>query len=246
MSSSSDLETGITQQIIKRKTKSTKKKKTEQTAVIPADHGENEGDGPHWAYEPPEGAVLLDHTVDVGAFEWDTIKDDENTEIWLIRAPDSIKAKHLEGLEVDPPSSSRTARVGGLARKHTTYDVWSIGDDDAELVGGDELRGLSCLLPRKKKRGKLYIAPKHVSQHIVISAQPPIATAPEHQPVVHQNPPRPSYPKDVLKHSFVPYGARSEQSRSEDLSMIEVDDNETTVAKPADTAPSPKGKPPKT
>ncbi|KAG8217118.1 hypothetical protein J3R82DRAFT_5152 [Butyriboletus roseoflavus] len=239
MSSSSDLETSIAQQIIRKKTKSTKKGSKPST-VAAADHGRNEGDDPHWAYEPPGGAVLLDHTVDVREFEWDAIKDDEDTEIWLIRAPDSIKAKHLNGLEIDPPLS-QTARVGSLTRKTTSYDVWSIGDDDAEVAGGEELRGLSCLLPRKRKKGKLYIAPKLVSHHIVISAQPPIATAPEHQPVVYQNTPRAYYPKDMLKHSFVPYGARSEQSRSGDMS-IDVDDGETAVGKPPDMEPSPKEK----
>ena len=66
-----------------------------------------------------------------------------------------IKPKHLDGLEIAPPVSSRTARVGSLTRKNVTHDVWSIGDDDADVMGGDDVRGLSCLLPRKKKKGKL-------------------------------------------------------------------------------------------
>lgn len=113
MSSSSDLETGITQQIIRKKKKPTKKK-TKPTPVVAADHGKTEGDDPHWAYEPPEGAVLLDHTVDVGAFEWDTIKDDEDTEIWLIRVPDSVRsnALHLYHLQDNhgPVDQSETSR----------------------------------------------------------------------------------------------------------------------------------------
>ena len=93
MSSSSDLETGITQHIVQKKTKKTKKK-SKPAAVVPADDPKNEGDDPHWAYEPPEGAVLLDHGVDVGAFEWDAIKDDDDVDIWLIRAPDSVRSRH--------------------------------------------------------------------------------------------------------------------------------------------------------
>lgn len=50
----------------------------------------------------------------------------------------------------------------------------------------------------------------------------------------------------MLKHSFVPYGARSEQSESPSGALsIEVDDNETTMDNPADTAPAPKDKPAK-
>jgi DNA-directed RNA polymerase I subunit RPA34.5 len=89
-------------------------------------------------------------------------------------------------------------------------------------------------------------APKPVSRHIVVSTQPSVATPAENWTVVHQNPPRPSYPKDVLKHAFVPYGARSEKTQLEDLSM-DVDAIETSADKPAaDAAPTPKVKPTKT
>lgn len=91
MSSSSDLETPITQQITKeKKEKKVKKKSKPKPAVVAPNEAKNEGDDPHWAYEPPEGAILLDHTVDVGTFEWDALRDDEDTEIWLIRVPDSV------------------------------------------------------------------------------------------------------------------------------------------------------------
>ncbi|KAG9318058.1 hypothetical protein JVU11DRAFT_122 [Chiua virens] len=246
--SSSDLETNITQKITQKQKQKTSKKKAKPAAVAVSqtdDHGKNEGDNPHWAYEPPKGAIRLDHTIDVGPFEWDTIKDDEDIELWLIRVPDSIKPKYLDGLEIDSPSSSRTARVGGLTKKHTSYDVWSIGDDDDRGSGG--------------KQGKLYIgnghrdglaisrsrvrpAPKQVSRHMVISAQPSIATVPEHQPVIYQDPPRASYPKDVLKHAFVPYGARSEQTGSLDLLMDVDGDIEVTLEKSADMVPTPKEK----
>ncbi|KAF9239132.1 DNA-directed RNA polymerase I subunit RPA34.5-domain-containing protein [Melanogaster broomeanus] len=228
--SSSDLEAPIVQPSTSKKHKSSKKK-SKPTGVVTAD-GKNEGDDPHWAYEPPAGAVLVDHAIESEHFEWDAIKDDEDSEIWLIRVPDSIKAKHLDGLEIYPPSLS-SGRVGSLTRKNVTYDVWSLGDDETGVVGGEELRGLSCLLPRKKKKGKLCIAPKPISRHFVIAAQPTAPTVPEHQPVIHQNPPRPSYPKHVLKHRFVPYGARSDQGMPDDL-LMDVDDAHTPATEPAD------------
>ncbi|KAH7890085.1 hypothetical protein F5I97DRAFT_1850037 [Phlebopus sp. FC_14] len=206
-----------------RTSKMDKPKKKSKSNVIVTDHGKNEGDDPHWAYKPPDGAVLLDHSVDAEPFEWDAIRDDDDMEIWLLRVPDSIRAKHLEGLQIDPPPSSRTARVGNLTRKNTTFDVWSIGDDDADCVGGEELRGLSCLLPRKKKRGKLCVAPKAVARHIVISAQPTIPSVLDQQPSVHQNHPRPSYSKDLLNHRFIPYGARSQQDIPVSQPTMDVD-----------------------
>ena len=34
----------------------------------------NEGTDPHWAYMPPPGAMLADHDVDAGEFEWSNVK----------------------------------------------------------------------------------------------------------------------------------------------------------------------------
>ncbi|KAL4075307.1 hypothetical protein V8B97DRAFT_1867367 [Scleroderma yunnanense] len=215
----------------KDKSKSTKKK-SKHTPVTVTEHGKNEGVNPHWAYRPPPDAVLLDHKVDSEEFEWNAIKENDDLEIWLIRVPDSIKAKHLDGLEIDPPVSSRTARVGGLTRKNATHDVWSIGDDDTDVMGADDVRGLSCLLPQKKKKGKLCLAPNAITRHIIVSAHPPTPTPQEHQPIVHQNPTRPSYPKDVLKHQFVPYGARSQPNETTVEGPMEVDGNIPIVPVP--------------
>ena len=54
-------------------------------------------------------------------------------------------------------TKSQSTRVGVLKRKHTTFDIWSVGLNDGEQpVGGEEMKSLSCLLPRKKKKGDLY------------------------------------------------------------------------------------------
>ena len=132
------------------------------------------------------------------------------------------------------PSSAKTARIGSLARKHATYDVWSLGEDSHETVGAEEVKNLSCMVPRKKRDGRLfpgtfseripesldfsanlrYTVPKITTRHIVLSAQPssPDVSVPEGENVdmswsTGQNPPRPSYPKELLKHRFMPYGS---------------------------------------
>lgn len=93
----------------------------------------------------------------------------------------------------------------------------------------------------------LSAAPKKVSRHIVISTRPSAATPAAPHLIVYQDPPRPSYSKDVLKHTFVPYGARSQQTRSEDVSMVVVDKVETARDKPAsNTATTAREKPAKT
>lgn len=135
---------------------------------------------------------------------------------------------------MDDPSSSRTGIIGSLKRKSAAYDVWSLGQDsgDDPAVGGEEIKGLSCLLPRKRKGGKLYpglsrkhplykrysllncppLAPNPIARHIVLTSKAPIPSPIEKleatsAPNIYQNPPRPSYPEAVLKHQFKPYGS---------------------------------------
>lgn len=42
------------------------------------------------SYQPPAGSVLLKHDIDAGEFDWDSINDDENLELWVIRVPDAV------------------------------------------------------------------------------------------------------------------------------------------------------------
>lgn len=138
-----------------------------------------------------------------------------------------LKPKHLQDIKFDCPSSSETSRIGSIDRKHASYDVWSLGDSPSEHVGGEELKRLSCLLPRKSKGGKLYqgahcastlqrldskpsAAPKPIASHIVVTAKSAVATPAEdadEQEAIYKNPPRPRYPLEVLNHRFMPLGA---------------------------------------
>lgn len=205
----------------KSKIKDKSKKKSKSQPVTVTDHGKNEGENPHWRYKPPPGSKLFDHAPETETFDWDSIQKDDDLEIWLIRVPDSVKPKNLDGLEIDAPSSSRSGQVGSLSQKSAVYDIWSMGDDDTDFAGAEELRGLSCLLPRIKKSGKLYIAPKDIARHLIVTAQPSRASPPEHPSILHQNPPRPSYPKELLRHHFVPYGAKL--SSNSDHATMDID-----------------------
>ena len=87
----------------------------------------------------------------------------------LMVSKNKIKTKALDGLQIEleptPGSSSAgpSRRVGQLSRKHATYDIWDVhpdpeatGESQNAPVGGDEVLGLQCMLPRKKD-GKLYL-----------------------------------------------------------------------------------------
>jgi hypothetical protein len=170
-----------TVQSAKHKKKKEKKKKT-QPEVEYTVQGKNEGTSSYWAYQPPEDAVLMDHEVDCGELDWDAVRDNENLELWVVRVPEKVRAAvclmsnkrrphepviygmqvkpaHLDSLQLDEPSSSRAGIIGSLKRKNNTYNVWSLGQesDDNLGVGGEEIKSLSCLLPRKKKDGKLFL-----------------------------------------------------------------------------------------
>lgn len=159
-----------------KKSNSKDKGKHKSTAQI-SGHGRNEGVDPTWAYKPPADFGDLKNTTDAGDFDWDTVEGNEDVELWLIRVPESVcsidnsfgasqyvdgvrypqvKPKYLENTSIDLAEPSKSARAGTISRKLATFDIWSVGDDDDQLVGGEEIKGLSCLLPRKSKKGKLY------------------------------------------------------------------------------------------
>src|ERR1700733_2516744 len=76
---------------IKNKSKSKKRKKAKdpQPEEIESENSQNSED-PHWAYEPPEDAVLINCDGEFGGFEWDTINRDKDMELWLIRIPNGM------------------------------------------------------------------------------------------------------------------------------------------------------------
>ncbi|KAG6826391.1 hypothetical protein H0H92_016001 [Tricholoma furcatifolium] len=199
--------------------------------------GKNEGPDPNWKYKPPAGATLLQNVSDAGDFDWDAVASNDDLELWLIRVPDSIKPKYLESTTLERLSSEKgRVRAATLTRKQGTYDIWSIGkEEDDGTVGGDELKAISCLLPRKSKKGKLYPAPKPIARHLIVSAQPavptpdPSSTGPI-QP--YSRPPRQSYPKEVLKHAFKPYGSIGGVKETAEDAM-DVDASEAQPAVPS-------------
>ncbi|KAJ7118990.1 hypothetical protein C8R44DRAFT_854055 [Mycena epipterygia] len=197
------------------KTKSKAAEKTKSTAKSTA---RNEGTDPHWAYAPPHKSVRLEASADVGEFDWDALNGDDDLELWLVRIPEGVKPKYLETAQLELPArrdSKSSAKLGVLQRKHVAYDIWSVGDDAPEAlpIGGEEIKALSCLLPRKSKKGKLYAAPTPIARTVVMAAQAvkptpdPANAATPNAPPVYKNPPRESHPKELLTHSFLPYGA---------------------------------------
>ncbi|GBE82795.1 hypothetical protein SCP_0411800 [Sparassis crispa] len=235
----SNSESSLEPEVVVKSTKKSSKDKAKKTSKhSKVDAGKNEGTDPDWAFKPPKGAVLMNHGVDSGEFDWDAINDDDNVELWLIRVPDGMKPKYLQDIKLDVPSSSKTTRIGSIDRKHTSYDVWSLGDDEIEGIGGEELKEFSCLLPRPRKGGKLYQAPKPVTRRLIVSAKPALPTPDPSSDSntsssVYKNPPRPRYPKAILKHRFMPLGSLARNADSPEA--MDVDQVEQILGEePAD------------
>ncbi|KZP13805.1 hypothetical protein FIBSPDRAFT_1049185 [Athelia psychrophila] len=221
------------------------KKKTKISKPVAANpDGKDEGTNPEWDYVPPEDTVLLDHDVDSGDFDWDAVKDNDDLELWLVRVPDSVKPKYLENLKIDLPSSSRSETVGVLKRKTVSYDIWAIGDGEEQPIGGEEIRGLSCLLPRKKKKGRLFQAPKPIARHLVLSAQDVLPGSSDSNQK-YQNPPRQSYPQNVLTHAFTPFGSNTAEDAEAGVKpdAMEVDEGGSRAEDVHGEASSPSKKP---
>ncbi|KAH9914455.1 uncharacterized protein B0H18DRAFT_1045048 [Fomitopsis serialis] len=244
--SSSGSEVAV-QQPKKTTTKAGKKKAIAESSSKPAAsaHGKNEGTDPNHAYQSPPGAVPVDLSVDAGEFDWDAVNEDEDVELWLIRVPQGLKAKHLQGIKFESPSASKTSRIGGIDRKHASYDIWSLGDSVSDHVGGEELKRLSCLLPRKDKGGKLYQAPQPIARHIVVTAKPeaptPVADANDAEDTLYKNPPRPRYPLEVLKHRFMPLGSLA-STGAPDAMDVDLDVVPVSVSQTKDGPPKKKRK----
>ncbi|KAI0823906.1 hypothetical protein BC628DRAFT_1420638 [Trametes gibbosa] len=222
-SSSSSPEPATLHEITKKLAGKKKKTKEAQADSAVDPHGKDKGQNPNWDYKPPEGYKAMNLKVDKGPFDWDSIKDDDNLELWVVRVPDGLKPKYLQEAKVElSTSSSKTARLGSIDRKSTIYDIWNLGEDGEDTVGGEELRGVSTLVPRSKHAGRLFQAPKPIARRLVVAARSPLPTpqsSPDSHVVSHENPPRPKYPLDLLTHRFMPLGSLA---RVEDDANIDV------------------------
>ncbi|PBK83750.1 hypothetical protein ARMGADRAFT_1000883 [Armillaria gallica] len=223
--------------------KGTKKSKDKgKTKVHDDEHGKNEGTDPNWAYQPPDGAVLQENP-DSGEFDWDSLNNDEELELWLIRVPENMKTKYLENVSIEIPQGSLSANIGKISRKSHSYDIWSVGEGDDRPSGGDEVGSLECLLPRKSKKDDMYLAPRSIARRLVISETAVLPTTAENQTQEpYRNPPRPSYPKELLKHSFKPYGSNTEQPLADDAMVLDEQVAEEPVQEAAKQAKGKKRK----
>ncbi|KAG8833259.1 hypothetical protein FRC17_011034 [Serendipita sp. 399] len=178
-------------------------------------------------YKPPEGFKLISASSDYGVFDWDTLDRNPNLEIWAVRIPAGLKPKHLNNMSFPlpsrmPPGGGELARIT-TGKNQTQYSISSVSSS----TGGEELKSVSCLLPKASKDGKLYpgksnYVSRPISGHLIISELQ--STAPSepnslHAPREVEALPLPSskrysHPDHLLKHKYVPTAVSIEQEAS--------------------------------
>ncbi len=69
------------------KHKDKSKRKSKLTSDASSSNARNEGT---LTYKPPPGAVLANHLVDPGDFDWDALEGNEDLELWVVRVPEGV------------------------------------------------------------------------------------------------------------------------------------------------------------
>ncbi|KAL0577660.1 hypothetical protein V5O48_004308 [Marasmius crinis-equi] len=164
-----------------------------------------------WAYTPPSNFKAVKDVHDAEEWDWEAFKEDKELELWLIRVPEGVKPRHLESVSIQiPSSSSKSSKVGSISRKREKYDIHEYRDDSAHQSIGEEIKNISCLLPKRTKKGELRLTPRPITRRLIVSSQGVTAKPSEIDSAIErQNPERFSYPKELLTHTFMPYGSQS-------------------------------------
>ncbi|CEL54573.1 hypothetical protein RSOLAG1IB_07177 [Rhizoctonia solani AG-1 IB] len=180
--------------------------------------GRNEG-AIDLSYKPPKSMKKLtsvdDEAVEAG-LEWDALSANPDVDVWAVRIPAGLKPADLAGLKIKLPSSSSVGITGTFKTGDCSYRLQGIDGED--VLGGEEMENLSCLVPKKGDGGALYTIPRPLKRLILTREDPvptPPLSAPPSQPI------RRPQPLDRLKHAFAPIGS---QPISPPSSMMEVDD----------------------
>jgi len=144
-------------------------------------------------------------------------------ELWAVRIPGGFSSKHLDGVSIQLPSTSRTGKLGTVARKGVTFIDQHVNhrDENSDFaVGGEEMKSFTCLLPRRRAKHQLYQAPKPIARHLIISQSLDIPTA---SPSDLEPSRRPTQQTDLLRHTFAPIGSQGRQGIAADSDSMDVD-----------------------
>ncbi|GAA5931331.1 uncharacterized protein JCM15063_001436 [Sporobolomyces koalae] len=131
-------------------------------------------------YSPPAGFKLAKDTTTQSAIDWDTINNNPDLQLWAVRVPAGLKAKHLDKLTIQLPSSAESTSatpVATFTASKSDYHAYLSPANKRKHGQPSELDNVLPLLPKKSAQNKLFQAPRPISQTLTIRRALPSALA---------------------------------------------------------------------
>ncbi|GAA5978399.1 hypothetical protein JCM5350_001152 [Sporobolomyces pararoseus] len=144
-------------------------------------------------YTPPFGFKLARDSGNKSEIDWDAINADQDLQLWAVRVPAGLKAKHLDKMTIQLPDSSIQTPLQPVATftaSKTEYNAYlstpstsseskrkhneKESNDEVEKT---EMDDMLPLLPKKSAGNKLFQAPRPISKTLTIRRAPPAAVA---------------------------------------------------------------------
>ncbi|KAI8321235.1 hypothetical protein GQ54DRAFT_298123 [Martensiomyces pterosporus] len=128
----------------------------------------------------------------------------DNKELWLLRIPDNIPTKHLEGLKIKHPRNAHNGILSEMAVGDTTYQIVSSkAHASAEFKGMEEM---SVLVPDDDEDSALTLLPNQCAQllSVVEKIDIPESFDAAQELANREHPVRPQ--PEGMKLQFLPYG----------------------------------------
>ncbi|KAJ1768678.1 hypothetical protein LPJ74_004691 [Coemansia sp. RSA 1843] len=151
-------------------------------------------------YTPPTDFVLQTGSTAPG-FDSETLEDKE---LWLLRIPDNVSTKKLEGLKIKHPKIAHKGVLGQTTIGISTYELISSESNvPAEFKGMAEM---SVLVPDTDNDDMLTLLPNNCSQLLSLVEKFELSDSTEYANHIatRDHPARPQ--PENMKMQFIPYG----------------------------------------
>ncbi|KAJ1831084.1 hypothetical protein LPJ63_004526 [Coemansia sp. RSA 2711] len=157
----------------------------------------------------------------------------EDKELWLLRVPDNLSLKHLEGLTIKHPKSARNGVVGNITAGSTSFQLIS----STNGLGGEfkAMAEMNMLVPDDvddDTQSLLTLLPTRCTEMLSVVEQINIPDSTKlAQEILSQVPPARPQPEN-MKLRFIPYGfysAEEYKALANGKSSVEMSDGPAEV-----------------
>ncbi|KAI8328150.1 DNA-directed RNA polymerase I, subunit RPA34.5 [Chlamydoabsidia padenii] len=159
----------------------------------------------------PEGFTKFDpKNQQSTVFDYEAIEQDDDKELWLIRVPEEISEQNLTSMQIKMSKTAGKPLSRLQLDEKDMYSLYRVPQDkslDSDVaISGQEMLGLSCMVPSRNQKGKLVFAPKEISNYFILDEEVTVpdgtalAESIRDKPVVKRQHP------EGLQMRFKPYG----------------------------------------